>query len=62
MKKLKLDLDQIQVVSFAAETTEGSAGTINGFSPDTAVGCGGGTDDAAGSCRFCNPETNWEIC
>ena len=32
MKKLKLDLDQIQVSSFAVETTESGSGTVNGFS------------------------------
>ncbi|HET7461073.1 MAG TPA: hypothetical protein VFJ82_07485 [Longimicrobium sp.] len=63
MKKLKLDLDRIQVVSFAVETTKDSAGTVNGFSPDTVNGCGGGfTEDAAGSCRFCYPESMWDIC
>ncbi|HET7232587.1 MAG TPA: hypothetical protein VFJ16_21435 [Longimicrobium sp.] len=63
MKKLKLDLDRIQVVSFAVETTKDSAGTVNGFSPDTDIGCGGGfpTDDE-GSCRFCNPDSMWDIC
>jgi len=59
MKKLKLDLDQLQVGSFATETTKGSVGTVNGFAPDTVVGCGGGgaTNDSAPSCRFCDPDT-----
>jgi hypothetical protein len=41
MKKLKLDLDQLQVVSFTMET-KGSRGTVNGLdSADTDIGCGG---------------------
>ena len=58
MKKLKLDLDHIQVISFTMEPTRGSRGTVNGFEPDTDIGCGGGgaTQDGAGSCRFCLPE------
>lgn len=32
MKKLKLDLDQVQVTSFSAETVERGGGTVNGFS------------------------------
>ena len=57
MKKLKLDLDQIQVVSFTTETTKGG-GTVNGFSADTDIGCGGtgGNTDVGGSCRYCLPE------
>lgn len=64
MKKLKLDLDRIQVVSFVAQTTEGRVGTVKGFGPDTDIGCGGGgpTNDGAGSCRFCYPDSNWDIC
>jgi hypothetical protein len=57
MKKLKLDLDQIQVVSFTMERTKGSRGTVNGFSPDTVVGCGGGGRTWYGpSCDICDPE------
>jgi hypothetical protein len=55
MKKLKLDLDQVRVVSFTIETTQGSRGTVNGFAPDTVVGCGGtgGHTDGGDSCRIC---------
>lgn len=55
MKKLKLALDQIQVVSFTMDTTKGSGGTINGFESDTDIGCGGtgGHTDAGDSCRIC---------
>jgi hypothetical protein len=58
MRKLKLDLDQIQVVSFTMATPKGSGGTVNGFAPDTEVGCGGtgGQTDAGWSCRYCLPE------
>lgn len=58
MKKLKLDLDQIHVVSFTIDTMKGSRGTVNGFAPDTQVGCGGtgGQTDGGASCRFCDPE------
>jgi len=58
MKKLKLDVDQIEVVSLATEATRGNAGTVNGFAPDTVVGCGGtgSATDSGASCRFCNPE------
>lgn len=42
MKKLKLDLAQIQVVSFAATTTNGG-GTVNAYdtnpNPNTDVDC-----------------------
>jgi hypothetical protein len=55
MKKLNLDLDQVQVVSFAVETTKGGSGTVNGFSADTDIGCGGGGTDFGGSCRYCFP-------
>jgi len=54
MKKLKLDLDQIQVASFTMETAKGSAGTVDGFESDTDLGCGGGNTGA--SCRFCVPD------
>lgn len=58
MKKLKLDLDQIQVVSFAVETAKGSGGTVEGFSPDTEIGCGGtgACTENGWSCRYCFPE------
>lgn len=56
MRKLKLDLDQIQVVSFTMETPKGSGGTVNGFAPDTQVGCGDGHTDGGWSCRYCLPE------
>lgn len=56
MKKLKLDLDQVQVVSFTMETTKGSGGTVNGFAPDTVVGCGDGQTDGGASCNYCQPE------
>lgn len=58
MKKLKLDLNQIQVTSFTMEPAKGGGGTVNGFAPDTEVGCGGtgGQTDGGASCRFCLPE------
>lgn len=31
MKKLKLDLDQVQVTSFPVETAETGGGTVNAF-------------------------------
>ena len=64
MKKLKLALDEVQVVSFEVETAGRSGGTVNGFAPDTQVGCGGGGtnyDDTCKSCRFCLPEPiSWD--
>lgn len=56
MKKLKLDLDQIQVDSFAIETKDGD-GTVHGLSPDTVIGCGGtgACTDGGWSCRICLP-------
>ena len=63
MKKLKLDLDQIQVASFAVETTKDSRGTVNGFEPDTDIGCGGGGGtDSGGSCRICLPMPDTYTC
>lgn len=67
MKKLKLDLDHIQVVSFAIQVSDAQGrGTVRGLSgmiwcgstADTDIGCGGtgGATDSGGSCRFCNPE------
>ena len=56
MKKLKLDLDQIQVASFTVERTQSSRGTVNGFAPDTVVGCGGGATNDGASCFICDPE------
>jgi hypothetical protein len=58
MKKLKLDLARIRVDSFTMEPMKGSGGTVNGFAPDTQVGCGGtgGQTDGGASCRFCDPE------
>jgi len=53
MKKLKLDLDQIQVFSFAVETTESGSGTVNGFSTTfNTIYIGGcaGTNDSCDSC------------
>jgi hypothetical protein len=65
MKKLKLDLDEIQVVSFTVETTQGNGGTVNGHSgelscgstADTDLGCGGtsGQSDRGWSCHICLP-------
>jgi hypothetical protein len=54
MRKLKLDLDEIQVLSFTVEMPEGSGGTVEARSPDTDVGCGHGTNDSC-TCRFCLP-------
>lgn len=54
MKKLRLDLDQIRVLSFTVETTERGGGTVEALSPDTDVGCGHGTNDSC-TCRFCLP-------
>ena len=58
MKKLKLDLDHVQVISFTVEMTRGDGGTVNGFSPDTEVGCGAAADytDLGPSCLECLPE------
>jgi hypothetical protein len=39
MKKLKLDLDQIQVFSFQVETPGSSSGTVKAFSADSDIGC-----------------------
>jgi hypothetical protein len=50
MKKLKLDLDQIQVISFTAETMKSAGGTVNGFSGFTTSD----QDTEFGwSCRYC---------
>jgi hypothetical protein len=56
MKKLKLDLDQIQVVSFRVKMSGGSSGTVNAFSVNSAIGCG--TWDCTNdlnSCGSCHP-------
>ncbi|HET7461165.1 MAG TPA: hypothetical protein VFJ82_07945 [Longimicrobium sp.] len=45
MKKLELNLDQVQVVSFAVETAGRNGGTVNGFARDTDR-----------SCFFCVPD------
>jgi hypothetical protein len=60
MQKLKLDLDTIQVASFATETLDGRKGTVNAFSivvitSNTSVTLGGGGGEG-GSYRFCLPE------
>ncbi len=54
MNKLKLDLDQIQVVSFAAETAERIRGTVNGLegAETPVLAC---AESAAGSCYSCFP-------
>ena len=56
MKKLRLNLDEIRVVSFAAETAERDRGTVNANS-DTAVtpilACGVTQME---SCRSCFPD------
>jgi hypothetical protein len=63
MKKLRLDLDQIQVTSFTVETTKDRSGTVNGFSPDTDIGCGGGGGtDFGDSCRICLPMPDTHTC
>lgn len=55
MKKLKLDLDQIQVATFAPETAERGRGTVNANSTDTYAStifaCGGSGE----SCESCFP-------
>ena len=58
MKKLKLDVDQVRVVSFAVETAKGSGGTVNGFARDIAIGRGGrgAIIDTGASCLFCVPD------
>ncbi len=54
MKKLKLNLDQIQVLSFTVETAEGGTGTVKAFEPNTDVGCGHGTRDFDScTCQYC---------
>jgi hypothetical protein len=51
VKKLKLDLDQIQVVSFAAETAGRGGGTVHAqATPILACAPSGG-----GSCDSCFP-------
>lgn len=55
MKKLKLDLDQIQVVSFAAETAGRDRGTVNALSygdPTPVFACG---ESGRESCYSCFP-------
>jgi hypothetical protein len=58
MKKLKLNLDHVQVISFTVEMTRCSGRTVNGFSPDTEIGCGAAADvtDFGPSCLECEPE------
>ncbi|HEU4562770.1 MAG TPA: hypothetical protein VFS20_33380 [Longimicrobium sp.] len=64
MKKLKLDLDQVQVVSFTVESTQGNGGTVNGHSANTDLGCGGtGWQTQEGwSCRVCLPDASNNTC
>jgi hypothetical protein len=59
MKKLKLDLDQVQVVSFTVETTQGNGGTVKGRSADTDIGCGGTGGQTGWSCRYCLPDDTY---
>jgi hypothetical protein len=60
MKKLKLDLDQVQVVSFTVETTQGNGGTVRGHSADTDIECGGTwRTDRHWSCRYCLPDDTY---
>lgn len=51
MKKLKLDVDQVQVVSFASETAERERGTVNGYATPV-LAC---VESNAGSCYSCFP-------
>ncbi|HET6231143.1 MAG TPA: hypothetical protein VFE05_13800 [Longimicrobiaceae bacterium] len=56
MKKLKLDLDQVQVSSFAAEAPELGRGTVNGLSgtyDSTIFACG---ESHGLSCDSCFPQ------
>lgn len=63
MQKLKLDLDQVRVDSFAVDAAaEARRGTVNGhsttFNTIDIGGCAGtGADDSCGSCapRICQP-------
>jgi hypothetical protein len=57
MKKLKLDLDQIQVFSFKVETPRSSSGTVNSFYADTDIGCGTWdcSNNDLNSCGSCHP-------
>jgi predicted CxxxxCH...CXXCH cytochrome family protein len=54
MKKLQLDLDQVQVVSFSVETKRGGKGTVNGFSYNTSNGYTAMWGEACGSGESCN--------
>ncbi len=59
MKKLKLDLDRIQVESFAAEAAERVQGTVQAHSADPRFGCE--TAETCRSCRACEDEpTAWD--
>lgn len=52
MKKLLLNLDKIQVVSFPVETMEQAKGTVNGFAATPVLAC---SESAGGSCESCFP-------
>lgn len=57
MKKLKLELDQVQVISFSPDSMERERGTVNGASDtgtdqSTIFAC---SESAGGSCDSCFP-------
>jgi len=53
MKKLKLDLDRIQVVSFQADKAERGRGTVAGFTGDPRLECAPPTQES------CSPQECW---
>lgn len=55
MKKLKLDLDRIQVESFKVEAAEHGKGTVQAHSADPRFHCG--SNDSCDSCwpNYCPP-------
>lgn len=53
MKKLKLQLEKIEVYSFAVETQETGGGTVKGYSTSLYAQCGTNVLD---SCTSCFPQ------
>lgn len=57
MKKQRLDLDQVQVESFATQQAKPERGTVNGFAATPVLACGESHGLSCNSCfpHYCPP-------
>lgn len=67
MRKLKLKLDQIEVLSFDVAGTKGSGGTVHAhtYTYDSGVECETGRQDSCYSCPappWCDPQPISTFC